>query len=200
MEIKKIIKRPLLYARLVFYFVFGQLFGKLLFPKLDYNSRWFQSLGGTGWQWIWDGFIWQKIFGINRHVPWPVSSRIISISNHENISFHMDDLNNFQTGGNYFQSFGKITIGRGTYIAPNVGLITQNHDFSDLDKGMEAKSIVIGEKCWIGMNSMVLPGVHLANNTIVGAGSVVTKSFFDEGCIIAGNPAVIIKKINNANK
>ena len=45
------------------------------------------------------------------------------------------------------------------------------------------------------MNSVVLPGVHLGNNTIVGAGSVVTKSFMDGNCIIAGNPARIIKRL-----
>lgn len=43
------------------------------------------------------------------------------------------------------------------------------------------------------MNSVILPGVVLGNNTIVGAGSIVTKSFIEGNCIIAGNPAIKIK-------
>ena len=46
------------------------------------------------------------------------------------------------------------------------------------------------------MNSVILPNVILGDFTIVGAGSVVTKSFRDGYCIIAGNPAKIIKKLN----
>ena len=57
--------------------------------------------------------IWQKIFGFNRHIPWPVSPFIV-ISNPKNIYFNVNDLNNFQAFGNYFQNFkGKITIGEG---------------------------------------------------------------------------------------
>lgn len=52
--------------------------------------------------------------------------------------------------------------------------------------------IKIGDDCFIGQNSIILPGVTLGNNIIVGAGSVVTKSFTDEGIIIGGNPAKVI--------
>lgn len=113
----------------------------------------------------------------------------------ENIDFHPDDLNNFQSFGIYYQAIGRITIGKGSYIAPNVGLITANHDITNLDLHTEPKPIVLGEKCWIGMNSVVLPGVILGDHTIVGAGSVVTKSFPEGNCVIAGNPAKIIKEI-----
>jgi acetyltransferase-like isoleucine patch superfamily enzyme len=60
---------------------------------------------------------------------------------------------------------------------------------------MDGKDVVIGNKCWIGMNAMILPGVHLGDNTIVGAGSVVTKSFPEGNVVIAGNPAKLIKKL-----
>ena len=135
-----------------------------------------------------------KKYNINQTVPWPVSSQI-RIINPSNIIFDPDDLNNFQGFGNYFQAIGKITIGRGTYIAPNVGLITSNHNLEDLDKHDPPKPIYLGEKCWIGMNSMILPGVTLGPHTIVGAGSVVIDSFEKGNCVIAGNPAKIVKKL-----
>ncbi|WP_371860829.1 DapH/DapD/GlmU-related protein [Terrabacter aerolatus] len=55
--------------------------------------------------------------------------------------------------------------------------------------------IIIGDDCWIGMNSVILPGVILGSRTTVGAGSVVTKSFPEGNCIVAGNPAKIIKQL-----
>jgi acetyltransferase-like isoleucine patch superfamily enzyme len=106
---------------------------------------------------------------------------------------------NFQGFGNYFQNFsGKIVVGRGTYIAPNVGIITANHDPLDLDKHLPGEDVILGEGCWIGMNSVILPGVVLGPHTIVGAGSVVTKSFIEGNCIIAGNPASVIRKLGDS--
>ena len=134
--------------------------------------------------------------GTNRAVPWPVSDKVF-INNFRNISFHVDDLNNFQSYGIYFQNFrAKIFIGRGTYIGPNVGLITSNHDSNDITQHTSSHDIHIGEKCWIGMNSVLLPGIVLERGTIVGAGAIVTKSFHEENIVIAGNPAKIIKRIS----
>lgn len=148
-----------------------------------------------GWHWCWRSIFMQKILGYNRSFPFPVSFRS-EFGNWKNIKFNIDDLNNFQHFGCYFQSWkGKITIGKGTYIAPNVGIITSNHDIEDLEKHQNAEDVIIGEKSWIGMNSVILPGTILGPNTIVGAGSVVTKSFPEGKCIIAGTPAQLIKKI-----
>lgn len=65
----------------------------------------------------------------------------------KNIEFGPNDSNNFQTFGVYFQAIGNIEMGRGTYIGPNVGLITANHDLNDLDRHMELNSIILGENC-----------------------------------------------------
>ncbi len=146
--------------------------------------------------WCLRGLYWQKIMRINSNIPWPTSP-FIRISDPENIEFHPDDLNNFQGFGNYYQNFaGKIVIGRGTYIAPNVGIITANHDPYNLDSHCEGKDVILGRSCWIGMNAVILPGVILGDHTIVGAGSVVTKSFPDGFCVIAGNPARVIKLLD----
>lgn len=64
---------------------------------------------------------------------------------------------------------------------------------------MIVKETIIGENCFIGEKSIILPGVILGNNVIVAAGSVVTKSF-DDNVLIGGNPAKIIKKYNFEKK
>ncbi len=181
------------------YYVWGHFFACLYYDKKYLKGKWFSGklngLCSKGWEWVTlDGFS-RMVHKTNTTARFPVTSRML-IASGENIDFHPDDLNNFQTCGCYFQAIGKITIGHGTYIAPNVGLITANHDFTNLDNHLPPKSIVLGENCWIGMNSVILPGVELGNNTVVGAGSVVTKSFPDGRCVIAGNPAKIIKTLD----
>lgn len=138
--------------------------------------------------------IWVKnILRLAKPMPYPTALTCI-ISNPSNIHFHPDDLNNFQSPGTYFQNFnGHIYLGKGCYIAPNVGIITANHKLDNLDEHEEGKDVILGENCWVGMNSVILPGIVLGNKTIVAAGSVVTKSFPDGNVVIGGVPAKIIK-------
>ena len=147
-----------------------------------------------GWRLLPKLFFMQKVIGWNREIPWPCAPNIM-FGNYRNIHFCNDDLDNFFSSGNYYQGIGaSIIIGRGTAIAPGVGIITSNHDFSDLSISSEGKTVKIGEECWIGMNAVILPGVELGNHTIVGAGSIVTKSF-EGNCVIAGNPARLIREL-----
>lgn len=172
------------------------IWGRLFYRKEYLIGKQFDKGHFThGWKMILRYWFAQKIVGINRHVPWPCSPQV-KIGNWENIVFDPDDIDNFCSPGDYYQAINaKLYIGKGTKIAPGVGLITANHSIYDLDHNAEGKDIVIGEKCWIGMNSVVLPGVVLGNHTIVGAGSIVTKSFEEGNCIIAGNPAKVIRKM-----
>lgn len=147
-----------------------------------------------------NGYIWaiksiwcKNILRLAPPRPFPTSLGCV-ISNPENIHFHPDDLNNFQGFGNYYQNFkGHIYLGKGCYIAPNVGIITANHKLDNLDEHEEGRDVILGERCWIGMNSVVLPGVVLGNKTTVAAGSVVTKSFPEGNVVIGGVPAKVIK-------
>ena len=56
------------------------------------------------------------------------------------------------------------------------------------------KEIFIGDRVWIGMKSIVLKNSHIGADCIVGAGAVVAGNFKEEHCILAGNPARIIKR------
>jgi len=175
-----------------------KFFSPIFFDKKYLRGRHFEE-SSIGWTWVLRSIVWQKIFGFNRQIPWPVSP-FVTISNPNNIKFDVDNLDNFQYFGNYFQNYyGLIIIGKGTYIAPNVGIITSDHDPQNLVNYLPPENVIIGENCWIGMNAMILPGVILGDYTIVGAGAVVTKSFQEGNVIIAGNPAKIIKKINKTD-
>lgn len=177
---------------------FAQIIGSVFYDKKYLKGKEFDKLRySNGWRWVMENVFIQKILGYQRDIPFPVSFRM-QVVNWKNIEFDVDDLSNFQKTGSYFRAApdAKIYIGKGTYIAGNVGLITANHDFNDLSKYTPGKDIRIGKNSWIGMNCMILPGVELGEHTIVGAGSVVTKSFPQGNCVIAGNPARIIKELN----
>lgn len=80
-----------------------------------------------------------------------------------------------------------IFVGKDSYIA--FGAVVLSHDFV---RNMHVDT-VIGERCFIGAHSLIMPGVHIGDNSIVGAGSVVTKSV-PANVIVAGNPARVIKQ------
>jgi acetyltransferase-like isoleucine patch superfamily enzyme len=73
-----------------------------------------------------------------------------------------------------------------------VKIISANHDLDDFANIVHCGPITIGKKCWIGANAVILPEVTLGDGVVVGAGSVVTKSFA-KNSVVAGNPAQLIK-------
>lgn len=178
-------------------FIFSPLiifFLKFFYEKKYLNGKHFDN-NISGYLYAFRSVWLKNILRLAKPMPFP-TALTCTISNSNNIHFHPDDLNNFQSPGTYFQNFlGHIYIGKGSYIAPNVGIITANHEFDNLDGHGNGKDVVIGEKCWVGMNSVILPGVELGGGTIVAAGAVVTKSFPQGKVVIAGVPAKIIKEL-----
>ena len=103
--------------------------------------------------------------------------------------------NVFINAGCRFQDQGGIYIGDGTFIGHNVILATLNHDLNPNTRAdMYPKPIHIGKKVWIGSGAIVLPGVSIGDNSVIAAGSVVTKNV-PENVVYGGNPAKFIKKI-----
>ena len=72
-----------------------------------------------------------------------------------------------------------------------------NHNTNNYEKYIKDPPIIIGNNCWIGASVIILPGVKLGSHVVVGAGSVVTKSFLDTNILIAGNPAKRIKSLGD---
>ncbi|WP_396170082.1 sugar O-acetyltransferase [Flavobacterium sp.] len=91
----------------------------------------------------------------------------------------------------------KVTIGSNVFFAPGVQIYTANHPLdAESRKTVEnAFPITIGDDCWIGGNSIILPGINIGKGCVIGAGSVVTKDIPDNSLAV-GNPAKVIKKLN----
>lgn len=92
---------------------------------------------------------------------------------------------------------GKITIGSNVFIAPNVCLITEEHAMNVEQRlaGLEyTHPVTIGDNVWICTGVLVLPGVTIGANSVIGAGSVVTKDI-PPNSLAVGNPCRVIRSL-----
>lgn len=108
------------------------------------------------------------------------------IGNHTYLNFHCAILDN-----------GGVRIGDHVMVGPYVQIYTAAHPVqaSPRIQGWEtAKAIAIEDNVWIGGGAILLPGVTVGKNSVVGAGAVVTRSVPSD-VIVAGNPARVIREI-----
>jgi len=108
---------------------------------------------------------------------------------------------NIGINGLAITSTKRVEIGAGTITAPNCIIV--DSDFHapwppdkrlSLDVGATNKEVIIGENVWLGLNVTVLKGSTIGNNSIIGAGSVVTGAI-PPNVIAAGVPAKVIKPL-----
>jgi maltose O-acetyltransferase len=120
-------------------------------------------------------------------------------------NFHCDLGCNIHVGRNFYAGFNctildmaEVRIGDNCLIGPNVGLYTAGHDINPIDRHKVgyAKPITIGNNVWIGGHCAILGGITIGDNSIIAAGSVVTKDV-PANTIVGGNPA---KKLRDINK
>lgn len=133
----------------------------------------------------------QKILRINGRVPWPVhfTSQIL---HYKNITKGMM-VDPADTMGCYINAKNGVVFGSNIEMGPGTKIISANHDLSDYRVAKKAQPIVIESNVWIGANVVILPGVHIGENTIIGAGSIVTKDI-PANSIAVGNPCMPIKE------
>ena len=120
----------------------------------------------------------------------------------------------FATGGGIFigsgsgigvncSVHGPLRIGENVMMGPDVTILTHTHIIDRIDipmskQGSIVKEVTIGNDVWIGMRSIIMPGVKIGNGAVIGAGAVVTKDVPDYA-IVGGVPAKIIKFRKNEN-
>lgn len=101
----------------------------------------------------------------------------------------------FINSGCCFQDQGGIEIGDNTLIGQQVVIATLNHDFDPEKRAnMFPKSVKIGKRVWIGAHATICPGVTIGDNSIIGAGAVVTKDV-PANTIAMGIPAKVVRNI-----
>jgi maltose O-acetyltransferase len=117
---------------------------------------------------------------------------------------YVDYGSHITVGDRTFVNFGllaldvaKIVIGDDCQIGPNVQLLTPTHPIDPelrREKWEAASPITIGNNVWLGGGVIVLPGVTIGDNSVVGAGSVVTRNI-PSNVVAVGNPARVLKQI-----
>lgn len=109
--------------------------------------------------------------------------------------------NNVGISGATIYARKSIKIGDNTLIGGNVKIL--DNDFhpveiearnADIKEKIGVKPVVIGENCFVGCNAIILKGTEIGDGCVIGAGAVVSGKF-DSNCIIAGNPAKVVKKL-----
>ena len=95
-----------------------------------------------------------------------------------------------------------VYIGNQVMIGPNVTICTTGHPVYPLYREMGAHyslPIHIGNKVWIGANSVVLPGVTIGDNSVIGAGSIVTRDI-PANVVAVGNPCRVLREITETDR
>jgi acetyltransferase-like isoleucine patch superfamily enzyme len=97
---------------------------------------------------------------------------------------------------------GIVTIGDRVLFGPGVSIFAATHetDVASRRAGVEyAKEVTIGNDCWIGGHTVIMPGVTIGDGVTVGAGSVVTRDI-ESWSVAIGSPAIVVKKVERVEE
>lgn len=126
-----------------------------------------------------------------------------------NPPFYCDYGSHIEVGKNFFANYNctildvaKVTIGDNVLFGPNVAVYTAGHPLHPEARATMYEygvGVTIGDNVWIGGNCVVMPGVHIGEGSVIGAGSVVTRDI-PARSVAAGNPCRVIRAITDADR
>ena len=170
----------------IFVSILGLLFFRWAYPGFNYHEFPVRKLFKC--------FLAQKLLGINRKVPWPVHWTS-EVKAPENIVRGTETLGSMM--GCYIDGRNGIILEDNVWVGPRVSIISMDHDLLDYNQYKKERPIRIGKNSLLTTNSIILPGVELGPHTVVAAGAVVTKSFQEGNQVLAGNPARVVKLLDD---
>jgi len=130
---------------------------------------------------------------IGRGVTFKNRTRRTRLSVSEGGCIYIGD-NVFLNEGCNIHAAHSISIGSGCKIGENVQILDTSFHAVNLDSEVKIAPIQIESGVWIANNVIILPGVRIGHNSVIGSGSVVSKNF-DPYSLIVGNPAILKKKL-----
>lgn len=131
---------------------------------------------------------WRGVISIGDRAT-PVQNCTVRIGKHST---------SIKTDLSLFEDNSSILIGEGCMFSWDIYIwATDRHSiYSVIDEKLlnAGRKVVIGDHVWVGMHSSILKNSHIAKNSVVGAHAVVAKRFWEENCVLAGNPAKVVKR------
>lgn len=126
-----------------------------------------------------------------------------------NPPFYCDYGTHIEVGKNFFANYNctildvaRVRIGDNCFMAPNVAIYTAGHPIHPDTRNSQyeyGKEVTIGDNVWLGGSVVIMPGVHIGNNVVIGAGSVVTRDIPDNA-IAVGNPCKVVRFLTDADR
>lgn len=123
--------------------------------------------------------------------------------------FYCDYGKHIEVGKNLIMNYNcvildvvKVKIGDFCQFAPNVSIYTAGHPIYPDTRNTQyeyGREVIIGNNVWVGGSVVICPGVHIGDNCVIGAGSVVTKDI-PSWSVAVGNPCRVIRKITEKDK
>lgn len=123
--------------------------------------------------------------------------------------FHCEFGKNITIEDNVYINFGcvildcaEVRIGANTLLGPNIGIYPVNHSIDAEERiqgGCCGKPVRIGRNVWLGGDVKILAGVTIGDNTVIGAGSIVTKDIPSD-VVAVGNPCKVVRQITDKDK
>ena len=123
--------------------------------------------------------------------------------------FHCDYGWNIEVGDNFYANYNltvldvaKVSVGNNVMLAPNVSIYTAGHPIhpASRNSGYEyGIPVTIGDNVWIGGNVVLLPGVTVGSNSVIGAGSVVSRDI-PEWVVAVGSPCRVVRRITEEDR
>lgn len=177
----------------------------LMFPKDDYRPRWWMRV-----------FVNPFVHTRKGRIRW--SARLDLVPNHDFVQDSKSIIESYSLVNNVMGPVyigkhaligkGSVVIGPATIendvlLAQNVIISALNHNYEDITKPIReqhvnTQQVNIGAGTWIGSNAVVLPGITIGKNCVIGAGSIVTKDIPDY-CVVVGSPAKIVRRYNETS-